>query len=150
MRGQILGVDRTSGDAQVTGEDGRRYRFRRDDWADTLAPAVGAMVDFDVADGRAISVYRVPGTVPVASGHAAHGTRRTQRNKIVAALLAFFLGVFGIHRFYLGRKASAIVMLVLTCTFFGLVITGIWAFVDFIRYLVMDDAEFDARYNRDL
>ena len=42
MRGQILGVDRKTGDAQVTGEDGRRYRFRPDDCADPIGPAVGA------------------------------------------------------------------------------------------------------------
>lgn len=48
MRGQILGVDRNTGNAQVTGEDGRRYRFREEDWADTIGPAVGAMVDFEM------------------------------------------------------------------------------------------------------
>ena len=47
MRGQILGVDRNSGDAHVTGEDGRRYAFRREDWADSVGPAVGAMVVCD-------------------------------------------------------------------------------------------------------
>ncbi|MES2337505.1 MAG: TM2 domain-containing protein [Pseudomonadota bacterium] len=147
MRGQILGVDRTTGDAQVTGEDGNRYRFRRDDWADPVGPAVGAMVDFDVSDGRAVSVYRVPGSVPAPQQD--HRPRRVNdRNKIVAALLAFFLGPLGVHRFYLGRTGSGIVMLILTCTIVGLLVTGIWAFVDFIRYLVMPEAEFEHRYSR--
>lgn len=146
MRGQILGVDRNTGDAQVTGEDGKRYRFRRDDWADTLGPAVGAMVDFDVSGERAVSVYRVPGT----GGVVASPRPRTQRNKLVAALLAFFIGTIGIHRFYLGRTGSGIAMLLLTCTFFGLLITVPWAFIDVIRYLVMDEREFDARFNREI
>ncbi len=146
MRGQILGVDRNSGDAQVTGEDGKRYRFRRDDWADPVGPAVGALVDFDIADGRAVSVYRVPGTVP-ASPDASHRPRN-DRNKLVAALLAFFVGVLGVHRFYLGRTGTGIVMLVLTCTLVGVLVTGLWAFVDFIRYLVMSDEEFERRYAR--
>jgi TM2 domain-containing membrane protein YozV len=146
MRGQILGVDRTSGDAQVTGEDGKRYRFRRDDWDDPVGPAVGAMVDFDIADGRAVSVYRVPGSVPAVQ--AAQRPRASDKNKIVAALLAFFLGPLGIHRFYLGRTGSGIVMLLLTCTLVGLLVTGIWAFVDFIRYLIMSDDEFEHRYAR--
>lgn len=145
MRGQILGVDRNSGDAQVTGEDGRRYRFRREDWADPVGPAVGALVDFEVADGRAISVYRVPGSVPAT---AAPPRRRSDRNKIVAALLAFFIGTLGVHRFYLGRTGSGIAMLVLSCTLIGLLVTGPWALIDFVRYLVISDEEFDRRYAR--
>jgi TM2 domain-containing membrane protein YozV len=145
MRGQILGVDRNTGDAQVTGDDGKRYRFRRDDWADPTGPAVGALVDFDIADGRAVSVYRVPGTVPAPQTEAPR-RRSSERSKIVAALLAFFLGPLGVHRFYLGRTGSGIVMLLLTCTLVGLLVTGLWAFIDFVRYLVMSDAEFEHRY----
>lgn len=145
MRGQILGVDRNSGDAQVTGEDGQRYRFRREDWADPVGPAVGALVDFEVADGRAISVYRVPGSVPAT---AVPRRRRSDRNKIVAALLAFFIGTLGVHRFYLGRTGSGIAMLVLSCTLIGLLVTGPWALVDFVRYLIMSDEDFDRRYAR--
>ncbi|MGY3406118.1 TM2 domain-containing membrane protein YozV [Bradyrhizobium sp. GM5.1] len=45
-------------------------------------------------------------------------------------LLAFFLGSFGAHRFYAGRPGSAIAMLLLTCSVFGLLVSGIWAVVD--------------------
>jgi TM2 domain-containing membrane protein YozV len=41
-------------------------------------------------------------------------------------LLCFFLGAFGIHRFYVGKIGTGIVQLL---TFGGL---GIWALVDFI------------------
>lgn len=143
MRGQVLGVDVTTGDGQISGEDGQRYVFKPGDWADRVGPSVGAMIDFDTEGRQARSIYRQPGsyTAKPALPHA-------DRNKIVAALLAFFLGVFGIHRFYLGRIGSGVVMLILTCTFFGLAITGIWAFVDFLRYLIMSDAEFAARYQQ--
>ena len=43
-----------------------------------------------------------------------------------ALLLAFFLGIFGAHRFYVGKVGSGIAQLV-TCG--GL---GFWALVDFI------------------
>ena len=62
------------------------------------------------------------------------------KSKVAAALLAFFLGSLGIHRFYLGHTSTGIAML---ATFLiGLVlcgvpsiIVGIWAFVDFILIL---------------
>lgn len=56
-----------------------------------------------------------------------------QKSKLVAVLLAFFLGGFGIHDFYLGYNKYGIIKIVLTCC------TGvggsIWALVDFIRLL---------------
>ncbi len=47
-----------------------------------------------------------------------------------AFLLGIFLGVFGAHRFYLGRTGSAIAMLILTCTLVGLIISIPWHIVD--------------------
>jgi hypothetical protein len=37
-------------------------------------------------------------------------------------------------------------MLILSCTFVGLILTVPWAIIDMIRYLVMSDREFAARY----
>lgn len=50
----------------------------------------------------------------------------------VYLILAWFLGVFGAHRFYARKTASAIAMLVLTCTVFGIFITAVWSLIDFI------------------
>ncbi len=47
-------------------------------------------------------------------------------------LFAFFLGMLGIHRFYVGKTGSGIAMLLISLTFFGLIATGIWAIVDWI------------------
>ncbi len=146
MRGQVLGVDRTSGEGQISGEDGARYSFTPDDWSDSKSPAVGARVDFTVEGARALRIFRLPepGSVIPTAGPIA----TNDRNKLVAALLAFFVGVLGVHRFYLGRTGSGIVMLVLSATIVGLLVTGVWAFVDMIRYLVMSDDEFAQRYAR--
>ncbi|MDB5679091.1 TM2 domain-containing protein [Sphingomonas bacterium] len=143
MRGQVLGVDVATGDGQISGEDGTRYVFRPEDWTDRVGPSVGALIDFEVDGRQAKRIYRQPGSYT-----AKPPAPRSDRNKIVAALLAFFLGVFGVHRFYLGRIGSGVVMLLLTCTIVGMVVTGIWAFIDFIRYLVMSDDEFAARYQQ--
>jgi TM2 domain-containing membrane protein YozV len=47
-----------------------------------------------------------------------------------AYLLCLFLGAFGVHRLYLGERGTGILMLVLGITFIGLIITGLWAFID--------------------
>lgn len=151
MRGQILGVDTRTGDGLVAGEDGRRYRFRPDDWADRGEPAVGLEVDFEAAEQRALNLFPVPGSggVPQVRAMAATPAPRHDRSKIVAALLAFFLGPLGIHRFYTGRIGSGLVMLVLTIMVVGLIITVPWSWIDTFRYLTMTNGEFDRRYAED-
>ncbi|MEJ6550111.1 TM2 domain-containing protein [Corynebacterium sp. USCH3] len=70
----------------------------------------------------------------------------TQKSKVVAAVLAFFLGTLGIHNFYLGYTSRAVCQLVLTIIgyvtailligFLFLFCVGVWAFVEFIMILV--------------
>jgi TM2 domain-containing membrane protein YozV len=149
MRGQVLGVDTRTGDGMVSGDDGRRYSFGPGDWADRGEPAVGMYVDFEIEQNRALSIFPVPGTLPPqARTSPAPAPDRSDRNKYVAAIIAFFVGPLGIHRFYLGRTGSGIAMLVLSCTLVGLIISAPWAFIDMVRYLVMSDREFAARYAR--
>ena len=148
MRGQVLGVDTRTGQGIVTGEDGRRYAFQPNDWAHRGEPAIGMYVDFEAHENRALSIFPVPGAspAPAAPGPAAVDH---DRNKYIAAILAFLIGPFGVHRFYLGRTGSGITMLVLTCTVVGLLLTVPWALIDMIRYLAMSDREFASRYPRE-
>ncbi len=59
------------------------------------------------------------------------------KSRLAVTLFAFFLGEFGIHRFYLGKIGTAIAMIF---TLGGL---GIWALVDFIMAVagVMKDKD---------
>lgn len=59
------------------------------------------------------------------------------KSLIAAALLAFFLGIFGAHNFYLGYKSKAMTQLLLTiCSLFILsFVTAIWSFIEFIMIL---------------
>ncbi len=75
-----------------------------------------------------------------------NGNHISSKSRLATTLLAIFLGVFGAHRFYLGKTRSAVAMLLLGI--FGLIFTaspigaavgvflllvvGVWAFVDFI------------------
>ena len=74
----------------------------------------------------------VPGTVDVPPMPGTVEDGSSDRLILPAFLLAFFLGVFGVHRFYVGKTTSGIVMIALTCTGVGLIATGIWMTVDWI------------------
>ena len=72
----------------------------------------------------------------------------SEKSRLITTILAFFLGILGAHRFYVGKFGTAIVMLVLTVVgiifqviplgftnWIGtacMVAVGIWAFIDFI------------------
>ena len=60
-----------------------------------------------------------------------------QKSKMVAGLLGIFLGSIGVHNFYLGYTAKAIIQLVITVITcgFGAVISGIWGFIEGILIL---------------
>lgn len=54
----------------------------------------------------------------------------SDKKRLVALLLCFFLGGLGVHRFYVGKIGTGVLQLV---TFGGL---GIWALIDFIMIIV--------------
>lgn len=64
------------------------------------------------------------------------------KNKIVAVLLAFFLGGIGIHKFYLGNKGKGILYLIFCWTY----IPGILAFIEAITMLCSSDENFQIKY----
>lgn len=53
----------------------------------------------------------------------------SEKSRLVAFLLCFFLGGLGVHRFYVGKIGTAVAMLF---TLGGL---GIWTFIDWIMIL---------------
>ena len=69
-----------------------------------------------------------------------------RKSKVVAALLAFFLGSLGIHNFYLGYNSKGVTQLLLTLVgwmiIIGPLIASIWALVEFVQILTgsIDDA----------
>ena len=68
-----------------------------------------------------------------------------EKNKLVAALLALFLGGFGVHHFYLGSTTAGIVCIAVTWLTCG--IGGILPFIEFIMLLIMSDDDFNKKYN---
>ena len=82
---------------------------------------------------------------------------QNRKEKIIAALLAFFLGEWGVHKFYLNEQESGkkyliwCVVGVLTSWFLigliPLVVLFVKKIIDGINYLLMTDEEFDGLYN---
>ena len=66
------------------------------------------------------------------------------KNRTTAAILAFFLGGIGVHKFYLGRTAAGVLYLIFCWT----AIPAVIAFVEFIIFLTMSDEAFNAKYNQ--
>jgi len=65
------------------------------------------------------------------------------KSRVATALLAWFLGTLGIHRFYIGKIGTGVAILILgvlgwsTTWMLGfgyifLAIAGIWVFIDFV------------------
>ena len=74
-----------------------------------------------------------------------------QSNKLVAGLLALFLGTIGIHKFYLGYNKAGLTMLLVSV--FGVIllfiptfIMAVIAFVEAIIYLMATDDEWHQKY----
>ena len=71
-----------------------------------------------------------------------------REKKLLAAILAFFMGSLGVHKFILGYKKEGFIMLGITiCTcFLGASITGTIALIEGVLYLTKSDEDFYNTY----
>ena len=67
------------------------------------------------------------------------------RDKVVAGLLAIFLGDFGIHKWYLGERSACFIYLLFCWTF----IPWILAFFEAVQYFTMSQVSWNLNYNVD-
>ena len=100
------------------------------------------------ANGPAYGQVQPYGQQPMQpmQAYGANGLPRAPKSKILAAVLAFFLGGLGVHNFYLGNTSRGVTQLVLTVIgwvtsilligFVFLVAVGFWVFIEFIMILV--------------
>lgn len=75
--------------------------------------------------------------------------KKHDRSKIVAAILAFFLGTFGADLFYLGKTKEGVIYLLvsyLSCGI-GATVILVLSIIHMVQYLMMTDEEFDEKYN---
>ena len=146
MKGIILAVSIQKGNGIISGDDGKRYRFLLSSWYTEQNPKQGLRVDFDTTpEGEALDIYQ-----DISDISASPSSQLNPKNRIIAAILAFFLGAFGAHKFYLGYSQAAIIMLIVTLVSSFLLIPNlvirIIAFIEFITYLTKSDQEFYDTY----
>ena len=55
----------------------------------------------------------------------------SNKSRLAATLLCLFVGIFGVHRFYVGKIGTGILLLLLSSTGIG----EIWCFIDLILIL---------------
>lgn len=62
---------------------------------------------------------------------------------MTASLLAFFFGGLGVHQFYLGRNKRGVLYFLFAWTF----IPALLALIDLFKLIIMDEDEFNQKYN---
>lgn len=67
----------------------------------------------------------------------------SRKSRTVAALLAFFLGYLGIHRFYVGKIGTGVLQILATCCF-G--VGAVWALIDFVIIIFGNFKDGEGRY----
>lgn len=139
MKGKILSFDTHTRNGVISGDDGNRYSFEVGQWKSAVLPKAGSRVDFTNTGSAAEAIY------------ADSTTLVGNSKKIPAALLAFFLGAFGAHKFYLGYTAQGVIMLLVFLFGWLLLgipsmIIGIIAFIEFIIYLIKSEEDFEQTY----
>jgi len=91
--------------------------------------------------------YQQPINVVVQNNMVPYGQRSlvrvSDRNKWVSVLLAFFVGGFGGHKFYLGNTGAGVVYLMFCWTGIPLLVS----LVEMLMLAVMSEREFEIRYN---
>jgi|MEHZ01.1.fsa_nt_MEHZ010313962.1_2 TM2 domain-containing membrane protein YozV len=141
MQGQIIHV--SDGTGIISGDDNYRYSFN---FADILSNhnqiSNGGRVDFQIEGEIAKQIIPIPGSTNILPT----GGRPREKDKLVAGLLAIFLGGFGIHKFYLGYNTPGVIMLLLGTIGWLLIlpalVNAIIAFIEGIIYITKSDQDF--------
>ncbi|HAY70946.1 MAG TPA: hypothetical protein DCX89_03580 [Saprospirales bacterium] len=84
------------------------------------------------------------------SRHTAYQTPR-RKNRIIAGLLAFVVGIFGVHHFYLNKPAAGIFyifLFIVTMGFFP--VTLLLGFLEAVNFFNMSEEKFQRKYNKDV
>lgn len=79
------------------------------------------------------------------------GFGSARKEKWPAVVLAFALGTFGIHKFYLGYKNEGLAMLLIAvigslCFGLGAAVMAVFAIIEAVKYVALTQEDFEATY----
>ena len=78
---------------------------------------------------------------------AGAGGLQEEKSRMVAALLAFFLGCLGAHKFYTGHTTAGIIYIIAIFTGVGVLITAVLSLIEAIFYITCkNDTVFTQKY----
>jgi len=146
MQGTVLHMHESGG--VITGDNQERHTFSYSDIKGNMTQMViGSRVDYVVFDAtfekQAKEIY------PLGNPNITY-VQKTEKDKLIAFLLALFLGGWGIHKFYLGYEKAGITMLLLGTVGWLLIIpalvNALIAFIEAIIYISKSDKEFEQIY----
>jgi TM2 domain-containing membrane protein YozV len=131
--------------AEIIGVDGTEVRVGTDEGSVITVP-IGLIRFANPTVGQRVNVYQdgdshiVTAAAPAIPAVAAAGPRTefgayvmpgtSPKSRGLASILGFFLGILGVHRFYLGNIALGVCMLL-----FGWLTIGIWPLIDWLVVL---------------
>ena len=72
----------------------------------------------------------------------------SEKTILPAFLLSVLGGLLGLPRFYVGKVGTGIVMLVLSITLFGIVLSGLWNLIDMVMIVSGKFTDADGRLIR--
>lgn len=158
MRGQILAYVADKEMGLIATAEGQRLSFRTADWMEVIPPERGMAVECVALDAHRASQVQLALPEAVAVPPAPQPLAQRPKRKPVLTLLALFLGYYGAHRFYMGAWGLGLLQLlglpVLVGILFALLpplgvllLLGaiVFTIVEYVRYIWMSDAEFDAK-----
>tara|TARA_B110000914_G_C15303990_1_gene372418 strand:+ start:272 stop:736 length:465 start_codon:yes stop_codon:yes gene_type:complete len=146
MQGTVIHIH--EGGGIITGDNQERYTFSHSEIKGNMHQMnIGARIDFIVSDNafekQAKEIY------PLMTSNLPNMSKN-EKDKLIACLLAIFLGGLGIHKFYLGYEKQGITMLLLGTIGWLLIIpaliNALIALVEGIIYITKSDEEFEQIY----
>ena len=143
LRGKVLDYDWKTNTGVISGDDGFRYQFDSGDWSSDQTPRAVVTVAFVAGEDHAKEIYLTTNV----RGATASGI---ESKRFVAGLFGILLGLWGIHKFYLGYNKEGVITLIAGTFGWILIFPGFIALVvgivEGIIYITKSDDEFNELY----
>lgn len=106
----------------------------------------------EICPGCGVRQPHVPGMIGHIDDNQSSRANSGEPDRVIAALLAFFLGLLGAHKFYLGQTQMGALYLILNLVFFLTIIVPliflVICIIEGITYLSSTQKDFAIKYRR--